>query len=102
MHGHNHLKAAEMPGVSWAPQGQSQQTMAARVHPISPSRNRQEVPGQPQSWSFEHHSEDVAGMWVHRWALLGRAHSQAGQGCGEVETSPVVGSLGQGLVVLRG
>lgn len=40
MHGHTHLKAAEAPGVSWAPRGQSWQGLAARDHPFSPDRSR--------------------------------------------------------------
>jgi len=39
-------------------------------------------------------------MWAHEWAYLGRP--MAGQGCGELETSPAVASLGQGLAVQGG
>lgn len=41
-------------------------------------------------------------MWVHEWAQLHMARGQAGQGCGEQETSPAAALLGQGLVTLGG
>ena len=44
----------------------------------------------------------LAWTWACGWARLGRAHSRAGQGCGELETGPAVALLGQGLVALGG
>lgn len=37
-----------------------------------------------------------------QWAQLSRAHGRPGQGCRELETGPVLASLGQGLMAREG
>lgn len=46
--------------------------------------------------------QEWAEMLPFRWAQLGRAHDQVGQGCKEIETSPTVALLEQELEVLWG
>lgn len=58
-----------------------------------PAQGIRHVPGVGQEW---------AEMLPFRWAQLGRAHDQVGQGCKEIETSPTVASLEQELEVLWG
>ena len=43
-------------------------------------------------------SEQTCFMGRFLGPQLGRAHGWAGQGCGELETSPAAASLGQGLM----
>ena len=59
---------------------------AARRHQGSPSP-RHRAP--PVEWAKP--------PWACGWAWLGRAHDQAGQGCEELETSPALASLEQGV-----
>jgi len=45
---------------------------------------------------------DWAGTWACGCASLSRPHGRAGQGCEELETSPAVALLGQGLTAETG
>lgn len=43
-----------------------------------------------------------ARTWAHRWAGLGLLGLTVDKGCGDLETSPAVGSMGQGLKAYGG
>ena len=74
--------------------------------PVSPPARSRAAGGHQGNPSPRHRAppwgQAEAGTWAHGWAQLSGAHGQAGQGCGELETSPAAASLGQGLTAMGG
>lgn len=91
-------------GVAGVPWGSSGQGLADRAHPTTLARSRAAT-GHWENPSLgtrhlpgDRHGRCWLRTWVCRWAWLSRTHSWPGQGCTELETSPLTMLLGQGLV----
>lgn len=84
-------------GMEWqgVPRGLAGKGLGARAHPTASARSSRETEAAP------------AGLWNHNvgpgcGAQLSRAHGQARQGCGGLETSSATASLEQGRVAPGG
>lgn len=66
-------------------------------HP-SQEQSSWEAPGQLQPQALGT-SLGMGQGWTRTWSQFSGTHGWAGQGCGEMEHSPALASLGQGLMV---
>lgn len=78
------------------------QGLAARTHPTTPARSRADEQAKSQALGIRHLPRDGDGLrlcWnIGRWVQASGTHGWVGKVCGEMETVPVVASLGQGLM----